>query len=257
MFDFGSIMGSGSITAQVPRAGNEYILEWGPALKTLATLGLYVRPWITVDYWEEARSVGRFEADFFDPIAWRPEYPNPAFDNMRADDAFWAARLVARFSDDAIRAIVAKGRYSERGAAEHIATTLIRRRDKVLRAWLTQVNPLADPRLDAGGTLTFTNAAAAAGIVPGGARYTLAWSRFDNATGTTVGQPVETTSAEPRAQAPAALLEGAPFVSVAVRTAHPEYPHWNEPVTFTFRRAGSAWEAVGLDRAIPVNDDDR
>ena len=99
MFDFGSTMGSGSTMAQVPRAGNEYILEWAPAFKTLATLGLYIRPWILVDYWEEAKSVGRFEADFFDPVKWRPEYPNPAFDNLRPDDAFWGARLVARFSD--------------------------------------------------------------------------------------------------------------------------------------------------------------
>ena len=52
---------------------------------------------------------------------------------MRADDAFWAARLVARFSDEAIRAIVAKARYSDPRAADHIAATLIKRRDKVLR----------------------------------------------------------------------------------------------------------------------------
>ena len=150
MFDFGSIMGSGSTMPQVPRAGNEYILEWGPAFKTLATFGLYVRPWILVDYWEGAKSVGRFEGDFFDPVKWRPEYPNPAFDNMTPDDAFWAARLVARFSDDAIRAVVAKARYSEAGAAEHITATLIKRRDKVLRAWLTGVNPLVDARLGVG-----------------------------------------------------------------------------------------------------------
>src|SRR5688572_28855871 len=144
MFDFGSIMGSGSTIAQVPRAGHEYILEWGPALTTLATLGLYVRPWITVDYWQDAKAVGRFEGDFFDPVAWRPEYPNPAFDNMREDDAFWAARLVAKFSDETIAAIVRKARYNEPGAAEHITATLIKRRDKVLRRWLTGVNPLAD-----------------------------------------------------------------------------------------------------------------
>ena len=247
MFDFGSILGSGSTTAQVPRAGNEYILEWAPALKTLATLGLYVRPWILVDYWEGAKSVGRFEGDFFDPLAWRPEYPNPAFDNLRADDGFWAARLVAKFSDDVIRGVVAKARFSEPGAAVHVVSTLIQRRDKVLRTWLTAVNPLVDPRLNTDGTLTFENAAIAAGVATPAASYVLTWSRFDNATGMPVGTPVETRAAEARAMAPTGLLDG-DFVAVAVRTTHTDYPAWSAPVTFTFRRAGNGWQTVGLDR---------
>ena len=75
---------------------------------TLATLGFYIRPWMHIDYPDVPPSVGRFEGDAFDPEQWKPEYPNPAFGNMRPDDAFWAARIVARFSDDAIRAIVEK-----------------------------------------------------------------------------------------------------------------------------------------------------
>ena len=251
MFDFGSIMGSGSTKAQTLRAGNEYILEWGPSFKTLATLGLYVRPWIKTRYWEDAKAVGRFEGDAFDPVAWRPEYPNPAFDNMRADDAFWGARLVARFSDDAIRAITAKGQYTEAGAAEHIASTLIKRRDKVLRAWLTGVNPLAEPQLSADGVLTFRNEAVAARVSSAPSRYALTWSRFDNATGTAIGDAVETTSAEARATAPAAVLNGAEFVSVAVKTSHQDFPVWELPVTFTFRRVPNGWQAVGLDRTVP------
>ena len=250
MFDFGSIMGSGSTIAQVPRAGNEYILEWGPALKTLATFGLFVRPWITVDYWQEARSVGRFESDFFDPLAWRPEYPNPAFDNMRADDAFWGARLVAAFSDEAIRAVVAKARYSEPGAADHIARTLIARRDKVVRAWLTGVNPLVNPQLGGDGTLTFDNATVAAGIAAPATAYALTWSAFDNTTGTAVGESNEERVTAPRAAAPAALL-GRGFIRVTVRTVHPEHPQWDSPVTFTFRRAGNAWDTVGIERQVP------
>jgi hypothetical protein len=250
MFDFGSIMGSGSTRPQTLRAGNEYILEWGPSLKTLFTLGVYVRPWIRTPYWEDAKAVGRFEADRFDPVAWRPEYPNPAFENMRADDAFWGARLVAKFTDEAIRAIVAKGRYTEPGAAEHIASTLIKRRDKVLRVWLTGVNPLADPQLSADGVLSFRNEAVASGVSSPPARYTLSWSRFDNATGST-GETVETTSAETRATAPSAVLNSAQFVSVAIRTSHPEYPGWEAPVTFTFRRVPDGWQPVGLDRTVP------
>ena len=250
MFDFGSIMGSGSTVPQVPRAGNEYILEWRPALKTLATFGLYVRPWILVDYWEGAKSVGRFEGDFFDPIAWRPEYPNPAFDNMRADDAFWAARLVSRFSNEAIRAIVGKAQYSEPGAADHITATLIKRRDKVLRSWLTPINPLVNAKLDAGGMLTFENAAVAAGVATPKASYILTWSAFDNATGSTAGRQEETRATEPRASAPAAILEGARFVRVAVRTAHPDHSAWDAPVSFTFRRTDNGWQTVGVDRTV-------
>jgi hypothetical protein len=251
MFDFGSTLGSGSTVAQVPRAGNEYILEWGPAMKTLATLGIWVRPWVKVDYWEGARSVGRFEGDFFEAEAWRPEYPNPAFDNMQPDDAFWAARLVARFSDDAIRAVVAKARYSEPGAAEHIAATLIKRRDKVARAWLTGVNPVVDPTISEDGRLTFLNAAISAGVASPMASYVLKWSRMDNVTGVAEGQVVQQTVAagtdKVSIQAPPAVLAGASFVQVEVITTHPDFPAWRAPVTLTFRRE-AAWRHVGLDR---------
>jgi hypothetical protein len=250
MFDFGSIMGSGSTQPQTLRAGNEYILEWGPAFKTLATFGLYVRPWIRTRYWEGARSVGRFEGDAFDPIKWRPEYPNPAFDNMRADDAFWGARLVSKFSDEMIRAIVAKGRYTEPGAADHIANTLIKRRDKVLRAWLTGVNPLVEARLGNDGVLTFENAAESARVASAASRYALTWSRFDNTAQTSTGA-VATTASEARATAPASVLNGAEYVTVAVRTTHPDYPVWAMPVTFTFRRVPNGWQIVGVERTVP------
>jgi hypothetical protein len=252
MFDFGSTLGSGSTVPQGQRPGNEYILEWKPALKTLATFGLYVRPWIMVNYDEHAKSVGRFEAEFFDPVKWRPEYPNPAFDNMRADDAFWAARLVARFSDAAIRGVVAKAQYSEPGAAELVASTLIKRRDKVVRAWLTGVNPIVDATLGADGMLRFQNAAVQAGVASPPTTYRLRWSRFDNATGAESGQAVERTSSEPANQAPANVLEGAAFVQVQIHTSHPDHSQWELPVTLSFRRlANGGWQTVGLERAVP------
>ena len=59
---------------------------------------------MTIRYPDVPDSIGRIEAEAFDPLTWRPEYPNPAFENMRPDDAFWAARIVAKFSDEMIRA---------------------------------------------------------------------------------------------------------------------------------------------------------
>lgn len=248
MFDFGSILGSGSTRPQVPRAGHEYILEWKPALLTLATLGAYVRPWITVDYPDVAPSVGRLEAEFFDPAAWKPEYPNPAFDNMQPADAFWAARLVARFSDAAIRAIVAKARYGEPNAAAYIAEVLITRRDKVLRTWLTAVNPIVDPVLGADGVLTFRNAAVDAGIASPPAAYALEWKVFDNTSNAGSEPADERQVEEARAAAPAQVLRGREFVSVTIRTGHAEYPRWEEPVTVYFRRTEEGWQTVGIDR---------
>ena len=248
IFDFGSTLGSGSTVPQVPRAGNEYILEWGPAFKSLATLGLRLRPWMRVRYPDVPKSIGRFEAEFFDPALWRPEYPNPAFDNMRADDAFWAARIVQKFSDEAIRTVVAKARFSEPGAADYMSSTLITRRDKVVATWLTGVNPIVEPRLAANGALSFDNAAVIAGVATPPAAYVFSWSRFDNAAGADLGPMEETRSTRPDTAAPAAILQGADFVSVAIQTVHPDFPRWERPVRIHFRRSADGWEAVGLER---------
>jgi hypothetical protein len=249
MFDFGSILGSGSTIAQVPRAGNEYILEWTPALKTLFSLGLWVRPWVKVDYPRVPPAVGRFEGDFFDPMAWRPEYPNPAFDNMRDDDAFWAAQRIVHFSDDIVRAVVAKAAYSDPAATDYITSTLIQRRNKVLRTWLTGVNPIVNPTLDANGTLRFENAAEAAGVASAGSSYTLEWSAFDNAANADV-RPTETVEADgPASQAPSSILSDSAFVSLKIRTTHRDFPSWLNPTEVHFRRTSDGWETVGIARS--------
>ena len=113
-------------------------------------------------------------------MTWQPEYPNPAFDNMRPDDAFWAARIVARFT----HAIDPRRR--REGALQRPARDrlhhrqLIKRRDKVLRTWLTGVNPIVDVALSDSGELTFANAAEKAGVASPAQAYVVQWSRFDN-----------------------------------------------------------------------------
>ena len=246
MFDFGSIMGSGTVFPQRHRAGNEYIVEWAPGWLTLATLGLYTRPWLHIDYPDVPDSVGRFEAESFNPVKWRPEYPNTAFDNMRADDAFWAARIVSRFSDADIRAIVAKAQYSDPRATEYITATLIERRNRVLKTWLTGVNPLVDFSLSSDGALTFTNAAVAAGVATPASSYRVRWSRFDNATGT-AADATETTGTT-QVTAPQNILAGSQFVQADIASIHPEFSAWNAPVTVHFRREPSGWTVVGIKR---------
>lgn len=69
-------------------------------------------------------SVGNFEADFFEPWKWKTEYPHPAFERMDAADAFWAASIAARFTDQMIRAIVEQGALSDPAAAHFLASSL-------------------------------------------------------------------------------------------------------------------------------------
>jgi hypothetical protein len=250
MFDFGSILGSGTVFAQARRAGHEYIFEQEPGWQALWTLGFAVRPWMRIDYPDVPASVGRLEGDAFDPVAWKPEYPNAAFDNMRPDDAFWAARIVAAFSDAAIRAIVEKARYSDPKATEYITQTIIKRRDKVLATWLNGVNPVIDPAVSSDGVLTFGNAAVAARAAEPPHSYTLQWFRFDNASDakTNVGtaQPVTTTRAD---IPPEVLASGSgDYIGVTIAADHPSHAAWSKPATFYFRRMAAGWEWVGAER---------
>jgi hypothetical protein len=249
MFDFGSILGSGTVFAQRHRAGNEYIFESAPGWKTLATLGLYLRPWLLIDYPDVPASVGRFEGDAFEPEAWKPEYPNPAFDNMRPDDAFWGARIVSRFTDPAIRAIVEKARYSDPRATDYMTETLIKRRDKILRVWLNAVNPVVDLELAANGRLTWRNAAVAARVGEPPSNYSLRWFELNNTTDERrMVQEAQTVSATD-ASAPAALLQGSSeYIGVIITATHPQQPAWSKPATFYFRRGASGWTWVGAER---------
>jgi hypothetical protein len=248
MFDFGSILGSGTVYAQRYRAGNEYIFEQRPGWLTMATLGLYIRPWMTIDYPDVPASVGRLEADAFDPLTWRPEYPNPAFENMRPDDAFWGARIVSKFTDEMLRGVVEKARYSDPTATDFMTRTLIKRRDKVVAAYINQVCPVVDATLGADGRLTFANAAVDAGAATAPPDYTVQWFAFDNAGDARrdIGGPVKTTTLN--AQAPPELLKSGDFVGARISATHPQQPRWSSPATFTFRRTAAAWDLVGAER---------
>ena len=250
MFDFGSILGSGTISALRHRPGNEYIYESKPGWLSLITFGLYVRPWMTIDYPEMPPSVGRIEADRFNPVEWKPEYPNPAFDNMRPDDAFWAARIVSKFSDQAIRAVVEKAKYSDSAATDYLTKILITRRDKVMAVWLNQVCPVVDATLSSDGTLRFSNAAIQARVATPVESYELQWFSFDNVANTSTPIGTASTAISGSAQAPAAVLTSGQFVGVSVKGTHAGQPGWTNPSTFFFRRgpSGGPWTLVGVER---------
>jgi hypothetical protein len=225
----------------------EHFYQGDTTRKRLLSFGFALSPWQTVHY-VEYPSIGKFEGDVFDPRKWRPQTPTTAYLEMRDDDAFWAARRVAAFTDEMIRAAVHTGEYSDPAAEKYLGDVLIKRRDKITNIYLNAVNPIVSPRLDANSRLTFENAAVAAGVASGPATYHASWSRFDNATGESEALS-ETQSPTTTIEAPGGLpTASGSFVRVDISVDSQAHPTWRQPIRTYFRRGGEGWTLVGLER---------
>jgi hypothetical protein len=137
LIDFSGILGAGGLRARSPVTGTEYYVDVNVMMRSLLTLGLAPFPW-EPGVAPNIVSAGYIEAMTFDPTTWKPDYPNPAFDERTMRDIRWGARIVGAFSDELIRAAVQQGQYSDARAAEYLTQVLIQRRDKIVRRWLGQ-----------------------------------------------------------------------------------------------------------------------
>jgi hypothetical protein len=248
LLDFGSTLGSGSdnlrrIAPQDPRSGNEFVVDFEPTWKAAYSFGILDRNWRHIRFaYPRYAEVGRIESDFFEPSNWKPEYPNPAFDRMLTDDGFWAAKIVARFSDEAIRAIVATGDYLSDEAEIFLAEVIARRRDKVVAHYFLALDPLDG--FEAFDALTFRHLGLERdlGTVDG---YRYEWFTFDNLTGETtpLGNPgVASEVREPRIPIPET---SAPYLLVRIRSIS-DRPAWGKAVDVYLRGR----KVVGIEREI-------
>jgi len=238
LIDFGSTLGSGSIAAQKPRAGYEYLWEPKPVLGRVFTLGIWDRAWIRARY-PDFPSIGRFESDVFDPGAWRPEYPNPAFLNTLPEDGYWAAKIIMAFTVDDIRAIVRTGRLSDPRAEEYLVETLIERRNKIGRYWFSKVLSLDNFRLD-GDMLRFDHLESLYDFAPAPAAVTARWFHFDNETGKRTPLGPETEHA----------LGAAPIPQAAAGATGETYflVELSNRVHVYLRRTSGSFSIVGVER---------
>jgi hypothetical protein len=231
--------------------GHEYMTEPKPGLATLASFGLWRRPFVSVRAPSDVPAAGNFTADGFDPERWKSHYPNQAFRHMDVEDAFWAARIVAAFTAESIGAIVSKAQFTDGRATDHITGTLLRRREKVLRTWLTALNPVVNPRVDPDGQLRFANAAESAAIADRPSEYEVTWFKYDNDNG--VRLPLGEVRRFDKTSVPIPVhgLQTAQYAGVEVRTVNADYPAWSRPVRFYLRRTERSWTPVGIERDAP------
>ncbi len=142
ILDMGSTLGANAGAPHSPAHGQTYLLDQRKIPAALLSLGLYRFPWWYYDSSPPYEAVGYFRADVFNPGAWVPTYPNPAFEKMTRRDAFWGAKIVMSFSDEDLRAIVEAAHISNPEAEAHLLDVLSKRRDKIGRYWFSRINPL-------------------------------------------------------------------------------------------------------------------
>jgi hypothetical protein len=241
--DVGSTFGTG---AQGPREwdeGYEYLYEGTPMWKRLVSFGFFLRPWQTIPY-QELPEIGRFEGDRFDPTQWRPRVPTAAILRADASDTFWAALRVAAFSNELIRAAVKQGQYEDASAERLLRDVLVKRRDRIARAYLRQVSSLTHFALDSQGRLTFTDAAVAAGVAPAGEGFEAQWFRYANDTDATEAIGASRGRSALEAPSPLPVADGA----IVKITIAPTGADAGRPVDVYFRHHADGWRLVGIDR---------
>lgn len=142
LIDFGSTLGANGGSPHWPIHGQAYLID--PRYMALSTmaLGLYEPPWARTERTMPFLSIGYFRADDYHPGRWVPTYPNPAFEKMTLEDAYWGAKIVMSFSDEDLEAIVETAQYSDPEAAAYLLRVLKERRDATGRYWFARINPL-------------------------------------------------------------------------------------------------------------------
>lgn len=171
-------LGSGPDGPKVRWAGHEHVVNGTGLMARMLSLGLVGAPWTSIDD-PRQEAVGHFAPTPFDPAAWRPRVPNPAFVRMDEEDAFWAAKQVANLGDDVLRAVVEVAGYTDE-AATYLVQALAHRRDAIAEAYLGLGGGL-DRFAVHDGRLTLVDLWAQRGLAQPGRAVHVVWRRYDNA----------------------------------------------------------------------------
>ena len=237
LIDFGAMFGSASVTSNTARDGNAYFWEFKPALAQLVTLGLYTPRWMRDKYIKHP-ALGMIEQGSFEPEEWKPNYPNPAFQNRLPDDEFWAAKKVMAFTDEAIRALVGEAKFSDPEATRLLTEHLITRRDRIGETYFAKVLPL-DNFLIEDGRITFEDLQIKYGLVDK-RDYKVQWSRFSN--DSEEHAPIDGVTGM---ALPAPTRSAAAGASFAAKITGEDEA---KTVTVYVRKRASEFQVVGVDR---------
>jgi hypothetical protein len=151
MIDFGDCFGSvWEPPALGRRLGHSHYFDLQDTLEDWFTFGLRERPWERARFGPTGKVFGYYGTEDFEPERWKAGYPNPAFSRMSERDGAWMARIVAGFSEDALRVLVREGQFGDSLLENELARVLIGRRARILQRYLTRFSALTRPEIRRG-----------------------------------------------------------------------------------------------------------
>jgi hypothetical protein len=154
------------------RLGYSYVVDWNDVARDFVTLGIPLRPWDRVQRVPGQEMFGFFDVTNFVPEEWKNEYANPAFERMTERDAAWMARILARFTPEMIKALVAMGQFSDASNAAYLERVLQGRLDRILERYLARLSPIANLRIAGANRLCGVDLAELRGLrAPASFRY--------------------------------------------------------------------------------------
>ncbi|HEY1419043.1 MAG TPA: hypothetical protein VGF41_14130 [Myxococcaceae bacterium] len=141
------------------RVGHAYYIDFGYMAADFFTFGAIERPWERAEFGPAGKIFGYYSDREFDPEGWHVGYPNVAFSSMQEPDGAWIARIIGRFDDTSIAAVVREARLSSPVARSELERILRSRRDAIVQRYLGRLSSLSDPTVD-GRQLCFRDRAA-------------------------------------------------------------------------------------------------
>jgi hypothetical protein len=253
LIDFGKSLGVMAYASHWRTAGYTYRYDARYALQSLIGLGLWIRPWDSLDA-PPLRGIGLWTATSYDPGRWRPSSPYwPIYDRDRFD-AFWGSKILIRFSRAQLASIIEQAKLSDPKAAAYMLDVLVERQRRTARYWFERVSPLdafaVEPDPDRAGALRLCfddlSLRYELGHTPGGTRYAL--DVYDYG-GAALGEPRVIAAREARTcvgDIPAGTArEGYTIAKLAVQRDARALP----PVRVHLARtAAGRYEVIGLRR---------
>lgn len=251
LIDFGESLGLAERGERAStRFGHTTYLDLGQIMTDAVGLGIVARPW---DGRTRRDLLAYYDVEHFDPGSWTPQYWNGALDRRTEADLAWGARLLARFDDALLDALVALARLTDADVEAHLRTTLAGRRERLLRRYLTRLSPLTDPEVRSAPTagVCLVDLAVTSGIAEAGARTYEA-----RASDARVGVSVELDDAEAgRICVALSGVDGAgadaDYLVVEVRGATASEPREGLLELHFYRTGPDRIELAGLRRRAP------